>query len=296
MADVNDPYGIHSTRSPDDVPSQPGPSSSRPSATSSSTSRRRANGRERPAHGATEAQEEAQEDIDTRDKDRFYTLLNVEREATEEQIRQAYRDLAVALHPDKHTDEAGKAAAQSRFREIQHAYEILSDKEKRSVYDYFGEEGLTSTWTISTRGRSPEELRAEFERQKAAKEVKKAEELVKSRGEYVAQIDASALFVPANRIPRPKELHSTPVTLADRWKRVGSNQLMGKHGFEMALTEKIAVNFAGQMVSRNGMGGGNLIGTIKTHWNPRLMTELSSTILKPGLVTLKGQYTLSEYT
>jgi DnaJ family protein C protein 11 len=222
--------------------------------------------------------------------------LNIERDATEDQVREAYRSLAVALHPDKHLEPSAKTAAQSRFREVQRAYEVLSDREKRSVYDYFGEEGLTSSWTISTRGRTPEELRAEFERQKMGRRSKEVDELVKSKGEYTAQIDATSMFAPAKRVMRPPNRAGTEVTVQDRWNGLKSGQLVGKHGFSMQITERIALGFTGQMVSRRGMGSGNLIGTLKTQWSPKLSFELSTTLMAPQLAVLKTDYTLNEFT
>ncbi|CAO1618942.1 unnamed protein product [Parajaminaea phylloscopi] len=250
---------------------------------------------EEDAQVESDRQEEDAE-VTERDRDRFYAVLNIDREASEDQVREAYRALAVALHPDKHLEETAKQAAQSRFREVQRAYEVLSDREKRTVYDYFGEEGLNSTWTISTRGRSPEELRREFERQQATKQAKEAEDLIKSRGEFTAQIDAAALFVPSNRVPRPPPRAGQPVTLQDRWNRVGCSQLVGKHGFELPVTSKTSVNLAGQMVSRSGgIGGGNLIGTVKTHWSPRLFTEMSATLMRPRVASIKGQFTIDQF-
>lgn len=64
----------------------------------------------------------------------FYEVLGVARDATAEQIRRAYRERARALHPD-----VNKAPdAQSRFAELQNAYETLSDEKKRQLYDRFG--------------------------------------------------------------------------------------------------------------------------------------------------------------
>ncbi|KAN0065729.1 hypothetical protein ACQY0O_000859 [Thecaphora frezii] len=227
------------------------------------------------------------------DKEGLYALLNVEKEATEEQIRDAYRALAVVLHPDKHQDTVRKAAAESRFREVQRAYEILTDREKRAVYDYFGEQGLKSSWTVSLRGRTPAEMRAEFERESRRRQVADAEGLVKSKGDFTAHIDATALFASAERVPRPKMRHG-PVTLEDRINRVGCTQLIGKHGFDTQLTNATSVNLSGQMVSRGGMGGGNLVGTVKTHWSPRLFSEVTMTFLRPQILTTKGQYTLDQ--
>lgn len=66
---------------------------------------------------------------------RFYELLGIERNANDADIKKAYRKLAVKLHPDKGGDEA-------KFKEVTMAYEVLSNKEKRQVYDEYGEEGL----------------------------------------------------------------------------------------------------------------------------------------------------------
>lgn len=224
-------------------------------------------------------------------KDHLYAILNIPSDASADQIKESYRSLAVVLHPDKHNDPSRKLAAEAQFREVQRAYEILSDPEKRAVYDFFGEEGLKSSWTVSLRGRSPQEMQAEFERERMRKQAADAEALVKSKGDFTAHIDASALFAQAGRVPRPNKTFG-PVTLSDRLNRVGCTQLIGKHGFETQVTNQTAVTFSGQMVSRNGMGGGNLVGTVKTHWSPRLFTEVTMSFLRPQIITTKGQYAL----
>jgi molecular chaperone DnaJ len=69
----------------------------------------------------------------------YYGLLGVEREATTEQIRSAYRKLALKYHPDRNPDDK---EAERKFKEISEAYDILSDEKKRPLYDRFGHEGL----------------------------------------------------------------------------------------------------------------------------------------------------------
>ncbi|OBZ82341.1 Mitochondrial protein import protein MAS5 [Choanephora cucurbitarum] len=67
---------------------------------------------------------------------KFYDVLGVSPDASESELKKAYRKLALKYHPDKNPD------AGDKFKEISHAYEILSDAEKREVYDQYGEEGL----------------------------------------------------------------------------------------------------------------------------------------------------------
>lgn len=71
----------------------------------------------------------------------FYELLQVEVAASEGDIKRAYRRLALRYHPDKNPDDASAA---EMFKKISHAYETLSDAEKRQLYDQHGKEGLES--------------------------------------------------------------------------------------------------------------------------------------------------------
>jgi len=73
------------------------------------------------------------EDVDNK---KFYELLGVERDASPDQIKKAFRKQAMSHHPDKGGDS-------EKFKEIQKAYEVLSDKDKRELYDQYGEEAAT---------------------------------------------------------------------------------------------------------------------------------------------------------
>uniref|UniRef100_A0A453ILN9 J domain-containing protein n=1 Tax=Aegilops tauschii subsp. strangulata TaxID=200361 RepID=A0A453ILN9_AEGTS len=68
----------------------------------------------------------------------YYATLNVRRDATLKEVKSAYRTLARKYHPDMNKS----PGAEEKFKEISAAYEVLSDKEKRSLYDRFGETGL----------------------------------------------------------------------------------------------------------------------------------------------------------
>ncbi|MBE2293930.1 MAG: molecular chaperone DnaJ [Phycisphaerales bacterium] len=65
----------------------------------------------------------------------YYEVLNVARNASEAEIKQCYRRLAMKLHPDRNS---GDQVAEEQFKEVKEAYEVLSDSRKRAAYDQFG--------------------------------------------------------------------------------------------------------------------------------------------------------------
>ena len=69
----------------------------------------------------------------------YYEVLGVKKNATDEELKKAYRKLAKQNHPDLNP---GDKAAEARFKEINEAYEVLSDKDKRAKYDQFGFAGV----------------------------------------------------------------------------------------------------------------------------------------------------------
>ncbi|XP_052848157.1 dnaJ homolog subfamily B member 4 [Drosophila gunungcola] len=68
----------------------------------------------------------------------YYKILGIERNATSEDVKKGYRRMALRYHPDKNDH----PQAEEQFKEVVAAFEVLSDKEKREIYDQFGEDGL----------------------------------------------------------------------------------------------------------------------------------------------------------
>ncbi|MEX0742291.1 MAG: DnaJ domain-containing protein, partial [Phycisphaeraceae bacterium] len=72
----------------------------------------------------------------------YYEILGVERQASSDEIKRAYRRCAMKYHPDRNPDDPDASA---QFKECAEAFEVLSDADKRQRYDRFGHEGLRGT-------------------------------------------------------------------------------------------------------------------------------------------------------
>jgi len=75
----------------------------------------------------------------------FYEVLGVAKDASDDEIKKAYRKLAMKYHPDRNQgkgDEKHAKAAEEKFKEVKEAYEVLTDAGKRSAYDRFGHAGV----------------------------------------------------------------------------------------------------------------------------------------------------------
>jgi len=84
----------------------------------------------------------------------YYAILEVSRDASEDDIKKSYRKLALKFHPDKNP--SGDKFAESRFKEIVDAYNVLSDRNRRTIYDYDLAKGVRKPRTTVTANRPAE--------------------------------------------------------------------------------------------------------------------------------------------
>lgn len=103
----------------------------------------------------------------------LYALLHISPDASTEDIRKSYRQWAQVYHPDKYQDSHMKEIATQNFQRICEAYEILSDENKRQIYDIYGMEGITSGLELGPKLDKVEEIKEELERLRRSKELEK---------------------------------------------------------------------------------------------------------------------------
>ncbi|XP_058086825.1 chaperone protein dnaJ 13 [Magnolia sinica] len=118
----------------------------------------------------------------------LYALLHISPEASDEEIRKAYRQWAQIYHPDKYQSPQMKDIATENFQRIRDAYEILTDEHKRQIYDIYGMEGLTSGLELGPKLNKLEEIKEEFERLRRRKEEEKISAHVRPSGSLLANL------------------------------------------------------------------------------------------------------------
>ncbi|KAF9389291.1 hypothetical protein CPB97_011651 [Podila verticillata] len=229
----------------------------------------------------------------------YYAVLNLSKTASEEEIKDSYKRLSRVFHPDKHSDPALKEAAETKFHIINKAFEVLSNSQLRTAYDEYGEEGLNTKWEVGHKIKTPQELRDEYARLAREKREMELESLVRSKNDITINIDASRVF--SNRdIPSPfggtAFGKKQKVGILDSLKRTEIMQLYMKNSFETQFGPRTQLIVGGQMTSRSGMGGGNVVGTLRHSFSEKCQIEIGSSLLNPRVGVLKGTYSIDALT
>eukprot|EP00741_Cyanophora_paradoxa_P016252 tig00000197_g15691.t1 len=119
----------------------------------------------------------------------LYDVLGVRKDATADELKAAYRRIVLSHHPDRHLDEQKKELATAEFHKIQYAYGVLSDPNRRELYDRFGHDGLKAGMEVG-----PHLSVDDFLKMRLEKEQKAAEQQLEARlnqhGTFTLSLDA----------------------------------------------------------------------------------------------------------
>ncbi|XP_058994464.1 dnaJ homolog subfamily C member 11 isoform X1 [Mustela lutreola] len=190
----------------------------------------------------------SEEELDNED---YYSLLNVRREASSEELKAAYRRLCMLYHPDKHRDPELKSQAERLFNLVHQAYEVLSDPQTRAIYDIYGKRGLEMEgWEVVERRRTPAEIREEFERLQREREERRLQQRTNPKGTISVGIDATDLF---DRYEEEYEDVS-----GSGFPQIEINKMHISQSIEAPLTATDTAILSGSLSTQNGNGGGSI--------------------------------------
>ncbi|XP_053431466.1 dnaJ homolog subfamily C member 11 isoform X1 [Nycticebus coucang] len=189
-----------------------------------------------------------EEELDNED---YYSLLNVRREASSEELKAAYRRLCMLYHPDKHRDPELKSQAERLFNLVHQAYEVLSDPQTRAIYDIYGKRGLEMEgWEVVERRRTPAEIREEFERLQREREERRLQQRTNPKGTISVGVDATDLF---DRYDEEYEDVS-----GSGLPQIEINKMHISQSIEAPLTATDTAILSGSLSTQNGNGGGSI--------------------------------------
>ncbi|XP_024367053.1 chaperone protein dnaJ 13 [Physcomitrium patens] len=202
--------------------------------------------------------ETSERDQDGRPDRELYALLHLSPEASDDDVKRAYRQWVQVYHPDKHQTPQMQDIATQNFRKIREAYEILSDERKRQIYDLYGMEGLTSGLELGPKLKTREEVRAEFERLQQRQEERKLAAHVHHRGSMAMNLSL-VQFLKTYDAPRITGMAMTTQVQAQ-------------------LSKRDTLVLGGNMALRKGLGGGSVTMVLSRQLSPISSVEVLAMI------------------
>uniref|UniRef100_A0A8C8H2F6 DnaJ homolog subfamily C member 11 n=1 Tax=Oncorhynchus tshawytscha TaxID=74940 RepID=A0A8C8H2F6_ONCTS len=193
------------------------------------------------------------DEIDNND---YYSLLNVRREATQEELKGSYRRLCMLYHPDKHRDPELKRQAEQLFNlvlglHVIYHHDFDLDPQLRAIYDIYGKRGLdVEGWEVVERKRTPVEIREEFERLQREREERRLQQRTNPKGMISVGVDATDLF---DRYE--EDYKDLP---GGGFPHVEINKMHISQSIEAPLTTTDTAVLSGSLSTHNGNGGGNI--------------------------------------
>ncbi|XP_044266778.1 dnaJ homolog subfamily C member 11 [Tribolium madens] len=222
----------------------------------------------------------------------FYSFLNVPKEATKEEISNAYRRLSRMYHPDKHVDPELKTKAEILFNKTKKAYEVLSDPHRRAIYDSLGMKGLeTEGWEIVQRTKTPAEIRAEYEQLAEERAERRKQQRTNPNGNITVVINATDLFNPYEDEIFEDDFEPD---LLQRFPNIEVSSMQFSQSVDFPLTQKDTCTLSGQLQAQNGTGGGAVNLSWRHIYSHKSWAEVEMAAGSGPSVSFKGFRTLSK--
>ncbi|KNA21480.1 hypothetical protein SOVF_042810 [Spinacia oleracea] len=202
----------------------------------------------------------------------LYALLNISPDASTDEIRKAYRQWAQVYHPDKYQASHMKEIATENFQRICEAYEILSDENKRQIYDIYGMEGLKSGLELGVKLNKAEEIKEELERLRRIKRQEKMAH-VRPTGSIVANVSLPQ-FLDGDGIMRGMAMASE---------------------VQSQMSERIAVAIGGNLAVTGNSGRGAASAVLKHQISPVASIEYMASAGLQSIIGIQTTRQLSPH-
>lgn len=185
-------------------------------------------------------------------------LVHVFHQASTEEVRNAYKLLSKRFHPDKHSDPQLKLAAEAMFNRLKKVYDVLSDPQKRAVYDTVGASGVEGEcWALVERKfRSAAEIKEEYEQMKKEKEERRMQQRTNPKGNVTVLIDATDIFEHYDEDDEEEEGGFF-------WPAIEVRSMSISQTIEAPITTEDCIILGGNLNVRNGVGSGTVSTTLR---------------------------------
>ncbi|KPM02769.1 DnaJ-like protein 2 [Sarcoptes scabiei] len=242
---------------------------------------------------------------DPSNNDEYYAFLNVSKTATSEEIRSSFRSLSRHFHPDKHSDPALKQKAETMFNKLKKAYDVLSDPDKRAVYDALGASSLEPEgWALVERKfKSGKEIKEEYEKLVQEKEERLMQQRTNPKGNFTVLVDASNLFQYYYEDEDDEDNNEDEEEMSDARKitkylvisptSVEVRSMTLSQSIDTQLTASNQVTLNGIINVRNGVGSGNLSIGLRHIFNAKTWAQIDFGAGQGPMISVKGFRTIT---
>jgi DnaJ family protein C protein 11 len=210
----------------------------------------------------------------------YYAFLNVTPESSEDEIKAAYKRLALLWHPDRHKEEESRERATAQFAKLTQIHDVLSDPKKRKLYDLYGEKGLSSGMEVGAHLRTHDQVRDEYIRHMAKKKQKHLEAKLGLAGVLQTTVDLRDYLSASDYVSNRGGSGGGSGAAGQQDKRSLLTSAMLSQRFRTSLSRKDTMELQGQVISKKGNGASLLTLSGKRQFSVRSWAKM---MLQAGL-------------